>query len=549
MDTLVGSRQAGRGGRAGASGPRRAPDEAAGPTAAPIELDPVRCHRALRGRDARFDGRFYVGVVTTGIFCRPVCPAPTPRPAHCSWWPSAAAAQAAGFRPCLRCRPEAAPGSPAWRGTAATVTRALRLIEAGALDHGDSVEGLAARLGIGDRHLRRLFERHLGTTPLAVAKLRRALFAKRLLDETTLPMTAIARSAGFSSQRRFNACMREVYGRPPSALRSPRARRPSRRGRAGTPEPTAECAIRPLELTLAYRPPFAWDQLLAFLALRATPGVEAVRGRAYARSIRLGASSGSILAVDDPARRRLCVTIRLASTESLVVASARLRTLFDLDADPAAIDGVLGGLPPLAESVRRAPGLRVPGAFDGFETAVRAVLGQQVSVVAATTFAGRLVARWGTSLEAGLRPAFDDAPQAEPPAAIDRLFPTAEGLAGAPLEEIGLVRGRADTIRALARAVLDDPSLLEPAQDLEAALARWRALPGIGSWTAGYVAMRVLREPDALPEADRVLRRALTPVGAERLVPGRAVARMLEGARPYRAYAAIRLWESCSPGK
>lgn len=488
----------------------------------PNHLDPERCYRALCGRDARFDGRFYTGVKTTGIFCRPICPAPTPKPANCSYWPSAAAAQAAGFRPCLRCRPESAPGTPAWRGTAASVSRALRLIEAGALDDGGSVDELAERLGIGARHLRRLFDRHLGATPRAVAKLRRVLFAKQLIDETRLPMTEIALSAGFASQRRFNACIREVYGRPPSALRRTRGGGPERDG---------------LELSLSYREPFDWPALLGFFRERAIPGVEVVSADRYLRTIRTLTGPGSIAVAPDAGRRRLRVTLRLPTTSGLIDVSAALRRLFDLDADGETIDGLLAGCLGLRSHIRQRPGLRVPGAFDGFETAVRAILGQQVSVKAASTVAGRVAERWGRPLPRRL--AQD--------VALTHAFPTARRLARAELEQVGILPARAETIRGLARAVLRDPTLLEPGEDAARDLARWTALPGIGPWTAQYVAMRLLREPDALPASDLGLRKAITPVGAP-LRSAKEVERVLEGCRPYRAYAAMRLWSGALAG-
>jgi AraC family transcriptional regulator of adaptative response / DNA-3-methyladenine glycosylase II len=490
-------------------------------------LDPERCYLALRIRDARFDGRFFTGVKTTGVFCRPVCPAPLPKQTNCTFWMSAAAAQAAGFRPCLRCRPETAPGTPAWRGTAASVSRALRLIESGALDDGGSVDDLAGRLGIGARHLRRLFDQHLGATPRAVAKMRRTLFAKQLIDETRLPMTQIAASAGFSSQRRFNACIQEVYGRAPSALR----RKDSKT--------TATSAI---ELSLPYRPPFAWQALLDFFVGRAIPGVEVVTKDRYLRSIRTSGGIGSIAVTHDEARRRLRVGIRLSKSEGLIEISGRVRQLFDLDADAQAIDTVLAqktrrpGFQPLRRNVDGCPGMRVPGAFDGFETAVRGILGQQISVKGATTIAGRVAMRWGTKLPRRLA-------QCD---SLVRVFPTPKRLVDAKLEEVGIIRARAETIRGLSRAVLADPTLLHPGEDLREDIERWVALPGIGPWTAHYVAMRVLREPDALPAADLGLRKAIS--GSSKVLRSAIeVEKGLEPYRPYRAYAAMRLWASLGP--
>jgi AraC family transcriptional regulator of adaptative response / DNA-3-methyladenine glycosylase II len=423
----------------------------------------------------------------------------------------------------------------------------MRLIEAGALDHGGSVDDLAARLGIGSRHLRRLFDQHLGATPRAVAKMRRTLFAKQLIDETRLPMTEIAISSGFSSQRRFNACIREVYGRPPSALRrrrkpslSPSAGRVARAGREVGIETREEKSA--IELSLPYRPPFAWEAMLDFFRDRAIPGVESVTDEQYLRTIRTSKGKGSIAVRHDEQRRRLRVAVRMSTGEGLIDISAGLRQLFDLDADADAIDAMLGkrtsspGLQGLRANVGRWPGMRVPGAFDGFETAVRAILGQQVSVKGATTIAGRVAERWGTRLPRRLA-------QCE---SLDCVFPTARHLAEAELEEVGIIRARANTIRGLARAVVEDPTLLQPGEGLLEDIERWVMLPGIGPWTANYVAMRVLREPDALPAGDLVLRKAISKPD-EKPRPASEVERTLERYRPYRAYAAIRLWSSLRP--
>ncbi len=511
------------------------PTETSARAAEPLESE--GCYRALLSRDARFDGRFFVGVTSTGIFCRPICPVPTPKARNCTFWRSAAAAQGAGFRPCLRCRPEVAPGTPAWRGTAASVSRALRLIEAGALDQGGSVDELADRLGIGPRPLRRLFEQHLGTTPRAVAKMRRVLFAKQLIDETVLPMTEVAISAGFANQRRFNACIREVYGRPPSDLRRGKLRRTRATSTAPVRSLDSEGSARQIQVTLPYRPPFAWDSLLGFLRHRAIPGVELVEGGEYTRTLRSPAGVGWAHVALDREKNCLRAGLHLSSIGGLIDVREGLRRLFDLDADAVAIDAVMGGTKELAAHVSGVPGVRVPGAFDGFETAVRAILGQQISVKGATTLAGRIVDRWGSALPDELGA----------PSQLERVFPAAPALVEAPLEEIGLTRSRAESIRGLARAVLADPSLLEPGADLDTETARWEALSGIGPWTAHYVAMRVLREPDALPVGDLGLRKAITKNG---LKPRSAadVEKTLEACRPYRAYAAMRLWAQLGDG-
>jgi AraC family transcriptional regulator of adaptative response / DNA-3-methyladenine glycosylase II len=483
---------------------------------APMDLDREACYRALLTRDARFDGRFYTAVVSTGVYCRPICPARPPKIENCLFLPSAAAAHKLGFRPCLRCRPELTPGIAGWRGTANTVSRALHLIAEGALNEG-GIEALADRLGVTSRHLRRLFERHVGATPVSVAQAHRILFAKKLLGESRLPMADIAMAAGFGSIRRFNAVMQRTYARPPSALR--------RAGRSGAADATAG-----VTLALPYTPPYDWDGMIAFLRPRAIPGVEAVEGDRYRRTFAVGAASGVLEVRPVPGKNHLSATIRTSDVAALGAIVSRLRRLFDLDADMAAIDAHLASDAALAERVRLRPGVRVPGAWDGFELAVRAVLGQQITVAAATTFAGRLAAALGRPLEL-CRDGSDE------PALV---FPSAEAVASADLTKIGLTRARAETLRGLARAMAGDPHLLRPFETLEATVAKLEALPGIGPWTAHYIAMRALREPDAFPASDLGLLRAMaTPEG--RPTPAQLLARA-EAWRPWRAYAAIRLW-------
>ncbi|HVH19228.1 MAG TPA: AlkA N-terminal domain-containing protein [Myxococcota bacterium] len=479
-----------------------------------MQLDPAVCYRAMRARDARFDGRFFVAVRTTGIYCRPVCPAPTPRRENCTFVPCAAAAEEAGYRACLRCRPEAAPGTPAWQGSSATVTRALRLIEAGALDDA-GVDALAAKLGVGDRHLRRLFATHLGASPHAIAATRRSHFAKQLIDQTAMPMADIAFAAGFASVRRFNDAIRGAFRRPPRALR-----RAAQRGR--------DASDASLELRLAYRPPYAWDDLLAFLAARAIPGVECVTDGSYRRSFRQDDAIGWLEVGPVPGAHQLRVRIRAIGAPRLIDLARRLRALFDLGAAPDAIAVALRDDAALAAALRAAPGIRVPGALDGFELAVRAILGQQVSVRAATTLAGRLVTQFGAKLPDDCLPSSDGATPTHE-------FPSAELLADADVASIGLPAARANAIRALARSV-SGGLRLEPAADPDAARDALLALPGVGEWTAAYVAMRALREPDAFPSGDLGLRRALG-VGAAEL------ARRAEAWRPWRSYAAMLLWQ------
>lgn len=484
--------------------------------AAPTNLDREACYRALRTRDARFDGKFYTAVKTTGIYCRPVCPARTPKLENCLFLPSAAAAHELGFRPCLRCRPELAPASPAFRGTVNTVSRALHLIAQGGCDEG-GVEALAERLGVGARQLRRLFERHVGATPQSVLQAQRILFAKKLLWETSLSMTEVALASGFGSVRRFNHVISETYGRPPSALR---------RARANTAG--GEQAVM---LRLPYRPPYDWRGMLEFLAARAITGVEFVDSERYCRTFALGAATGTIEVSAIPDQPQLLARIRSSDVAALSGVVARLRQVFDLDADSAAIDAHLAQHPSLARRVRERPGVRVPGAWDAFEIAVRGVLGQQVSVKAATTFAARLVASCGR-------------PVADGGGAPRWLFPTPQALARADLTAIGLTRARAATLHALATAVAADASLLSASATLDQTVAKLASLPGIGAWTAHYIALRALREPDAFPAADVGLLRAMA-TSAGRPTPA-ALMRIAEAFRPWRAYAVLRLWTQAS---
>ena len=479
-----------------------------------MNLDHDICYRALRTRDRRFDGRFFTGVTSTGIYCRPICPARTPRAANCTFFACAAAAEEAGFRPCLRCRPETAPGTPAWSGTSATVNRALRLIDTGTLDT-NGVEDLAARLGVGDRHLRRLFAEHLGASPLAVAHTRRAHFAKQLIEETELPMGQLALAAGFQNVRRFNAAVRQVFHRSPTEIRAA-ARRP---------EASIDGAI---VLRLAYRKPLDWDGLLDFVRPRAIPGVEVVTDTAYRRTTEWGP-----ITIDcDPAGRFLRLHAPVAAAPHLSDLVERARRLFDLDADPVVIADQLSADPYLATALGRCPGVRVLGAWDRFETAVRGILGQQVTVVGATRLAGRLVERFG-------KPITGDP---------GHLFPSPADFVDADIASIGMPGARAETIRALARAVRDGEPVLEPTNDLDTAVARLAALPGIGDWTAQYIAMRCLHEPDAFPAGDLGLRKALGD-GDGPATPA-VVRRRAEGWRPWRAYAAMLLWgELSGPGK
>ena len=484
----------------------------------PMDLDPEACYRALATRDARFDGRLFIAVTSTGIYCRPICPTRTPKRENLVFYPSAAAAQEAGFRPCLRCRPESAPDIGVWRGTSNTVSRALALIEKGGLDGAD-VEALAERLGVGERQLRRLFRRHLGASPIAVAQTRRVLLAKHLIHETRLPMSEVALAAGFGSIRRFNETFQQLFGRPPSTLR--------RGTGAASPGPAGEVAI-----LLPYRPPYDWPAMLAFLRARAIPGVETVSRDGYARTIEIGGAHGTI-AVRPTARNALRATIQFPQLSALPTIVARLRRVFDLVADPEVIGAHLAEDPALAPLVAARPGLRVAGAWDGFELAVRALLGQQITVTAAVGLAGKLVATYGKPLT-GAASEFDG---------LTHVFPGPERLAEDDLSTLGLTRARAAALGSLARAVIADPELFGPRRSLEEAIVKLRALPGIGEWTAQYIAMREMREPDAFPAADLGLMRAMADRKGRRPSPGALLARA-ERWRPWRAYAAQHLWAS-----
>ncbi len=478
-------------------------------------IDAKVFERARLSRDARFDGRFYVGVKTTGIYCRPICPANPPKSRNVAFFPTAAAASEAGFRPCLRCRPECAPGTPAWAGTSTTVQRGLRLIAEGALDDGD-VEKLAERLGVTSRHLRRLFTRHVGASPLAVAHTQRLHFAKRLIDQTSLPMKDISAASGYGSVRRFNDTFRKTYGRTPRELR--------RRSDAA--------ATSSLRVRLPYRRPYDWPALLAFFAGRATPGVERVHQGRYFRSIASGGARGIIEVADDDGQ--LALTFHGVGTDGLFQSVQKARSLFDLDAPIDDITRVLSRDPYLDRQLARRPGVRVPGAWDGFELTVRAILGQQVSVRAATTFAGRIAAHYGEPLETAIDGVADTA---------WRLFPEPQRLARARLERLGIIRSRAGTIREFARATAAGQVDFGSGQSVDELRKALTSIRGIGEWTAAYVAMRVLKDPDAFPASDLGLLRAFDEEHGRRL----RTAELLERAaawRPWRAYAALLIWGS-----
>lgn len=477
-----------------------------------MNLDWQICSRARLSRDARFDGKFYIAVLSTRIYCRPICPARTCNEKNVRYYPSAAAAAEAGFRPCLRCRPESSPGTPAWLGTSNTVSRALRLIGESGLEDG-GIEALADRLGVGARHLRRLFLKHLGATPIAVAHTRRLHFAKKLIDETSLPMSQIALASGFGCVRRFNAGIRKFYHRTPTQIR--------RLARRKEIQSENQYVFR-----LHFRPPYHWEGMLTFLAARATPGVELVEAGSYRRTISWNGRHGYFEVSPDLGRDALVVRIEFGDPHSLFFIIERIRAMFDLNADWATIVQYLKTDPVFIRAVEADPGLRVPGCWNGFELATRAILGQQITVKGATALAGRMATSFGKPFSAAT--------------GLTHLFPQPEALADAKLASIGLPAARAETIRALARAVCDRHISFEGVVDSDAFLDRLCEIPGIGKWTAQYVAMRALGETDAFPSGDLGLLRAMA------LTNSRELEQRAEAWRPWRAYAAMYLWRIAS---
>lgn len=478
------------------------------------------CEQARLSRDARFDGLFFTAVRSTGIYCRPVCPAPPPKPRNVHYFGTAAAAEAAGYRPCLRCRPELAPAAGAWRRADNLLQRALDLIERGALEQA-GVPALAARLQIGERQLRRLFASELGASPLQVEATRRLLFAKQLLSETALPVTEIALAAGYASLRRFNAAFLQAYGMAPGRLR---------RSDGDPPAPTQ---AGPLLLRLSYRPPYDFPALLDFLRGRALPGLERMDGLSYARVI----DDTAWLRVAPWGREEPALRLELHGLPSARLREAlrRVRRMFDLDAEPAAIARHLAADPRLSSLLQAHPGLRLPSGWDGFEIAVRAVIGQQISVAGARTLTHRLLCAHGEPVTAAL--------QAQ---GFQRLFPTPARLAEADLSGLGLTRARQHSLQALARAVCDGALDFEPGQPLQAFVQRCTSLPGIGPWTAHYLALRALGQSDALPSGDLVLQKALPGDGSR--ISARELEARAEAWRPWRSYAVMHLWRAAAQG-
>jgi AraC family transcriptional regulator, regulatory protein of adaptative response / DNA-3-methyladenine glycosylase II len=486
-----------------------------------LELAPALCWQAFYSRDRRFDGRFFIGVVTTRVYCRPICPVPFAKSTNVVWFASAAAAEAGGFRPCLRCRPQASPGTPAWLGTSAIVSRALRLIWDGALDEGN-VDSLAERVGIGSRQLRRLFVQHLGAPPVKIAGTRRVHFARKLIDETELPITEIAFSAGFKSIREFNYAMQAACGHSPSQLRRLRGELQTVPGQAG------------LLIRLPYRPPFNWSALIRFLRQRATPGVEIVREEFYRRTIEIGGVAGTIDVRPEKGETCLLVRIDLPRYECLMQVVERVRRIFDLSADPVQIAGHLSLDPKLKPHLEAFPGLRVPGVWDGFEIAVRAILGQQLTVTDSNRIAGRLVQTFGKPMTTSFL-------------GLTHLFPRPEELAKADLSAAG-IRGRCgEVVRSLARSVYKKQLTFEASMTLEGAVLRLLNTRGLDERVAQCVAMRAFSEPDAFPSHDPGLRRPLAHDGIT--VPKSEILGIAENWRPWRAYAAMYLWAACSTGE
>jgi AraC family transcriptional regulator of adaptative response / DNA-3-methyladenine glycosylase II len=470
-----------------------------------------QCYRAVASRDDRFDGWFFTAVTSTGIYCRPSCPALTPKRANVRFYPSAAAAQQAGFRACMRCRPDATPGSPDWDVRADVVGRAMRLIADGVVDRG-GVAGLAHRLNYTERHLNRLLIAEVGASPIALARAQRAQTARTLIETTDLGFAEIAFAAGFGSVRQFNDTVRAIYAKSPSELRS-------------AAEPTPSETKATVALRLAYRPPLAVEPLLAFLAVRALPGVEAVTSDSYQRTLRLPHGAGTVELT--PREGYVAAHLRLADLRDLAPAVTRCRRLFDLDADPVAVDEVLGADHALAADVAQAPGVRVPRSVDGFEMACRAIVGQQISVASARRVLTRLTAELGEPVEG------DDP-------GLGRLFPSPEAVAKAPDEALRMPKARRRTLRGVAAAVAAGDLDLDPSGDRGATRTALLDLPGIGPWTTEYVAMRGLGDPDAFLPTDLVVRRSAARLGLSD--DPVALDERSERWRPWRSYAVIRLW-------
>jgi AraC family transcriptional regulator of adaptative response / DNA-3-methyladenine glycosylase II len=477
-----------------------------------VILNGDQSYQAVLTRDARFDGRFFVAVKSTRIYCRPICRVKTPLRKNCTFYSHAAAAEVAGYRPCKRCRPELAPGSSAMDVSSELARSTLAHISEDFLaEH--SLEDLAEKLNVTDRHMRKVFHDEFGVSPVEYWQTQRLLLTKQLLTDTRLSVTSVALASGFRSLRRFNVALKERYRMTPTELR--------KLSKTNTAAEPSEFSFR-----LGYRPPLDWNQLLNFLSRRAIPGVELVQGESYFRTIRISRQSreytGFMQVTHEPAARTISVRLSDELVPACGIILHRVKRLFDLQTDPSAINAVLGAL------AQDHPGLRVPGCLDGFELAVRAILGQQISVAGATTLAGRFAARFGT-------------PVTIPIPALTHLFPLASRIAKAKVEEIsklGITKKRAQTLIAVARAIDRSDLLLEPGSRVEGTLHKLRAIPGIGEWTAQYIAMRALSWPDAFPHTDLGIMKAFGEKS-----PGK-ILKLTEKWRPWRAYAALHLWAS-----
>jgi AraC family transcriptional regulator, regulatory protein of adaptative response / DNA-3-methyladenine glycosylase II len=475
-------------------------------------LDFERCYRAVESRDARFDGWFITAVKTTGIYCRPSCPTPVrPKRENVRFYPTAAAAQLAGFRACKRCRPDASPGSPEWNVRGDLVGRAMRLIADGTVDR-VGVAGLAHRLAVSERHLHRLLLGELGAGPLAIARAQRAQTARTLIETTDLPFTDVAFAAGFESVRQFNDTVREVFALTPTALRKAGRRR-------------GDVVEGALTLRLPYRPPLDWPALSGWLRTRAVPGVAELDGLAYRRTLRL--PRGAAIVALEPVNGHIQCTLKLESMADLTSAVRACRRLLDLDADPLSVVDVLSQDRRFAPIVKKRPGLRAPGAVDGTELAIQAILGQQVSLAAARTLTSRLVTAHGDVIKI-----------ADP--TLTHVFPCADAIAAADLSTLGVPQTRRATLRALAGAVAGGRLVLDPGADRAETYRRLVAVPGIGDWTAGYILMRALGDPDTFLPSDLGIKKAGARLGLGDTA--RAISEHAAAWRPWRTYATHHLW-------
>jgi AraC family transcriptional regulator of adaptative response / DNA-3-methyladenine glycosylase II len=490
--------------------------------------DEERCYRALQSQDTRFDGWFFVGVTSTGIYCRPSCPAKLPKRANVRFYATAAAAQLAGFRACKRCRPDATPGSPAWNQRADVVGRAMRLIADGVVDR-EGVCGLARRLSYSERQVHRQLLAEVGAGPIALARAQRAQTARIVIETTDLSMSQVAFASGFTSIRQFNDTVRAVFALTPSQLRKRAAIRER------TPAPIADepdrgarsSGVAEIELRLPFRAPFDAEPLLDFLRTRLVAGLESCDETTYRRSLRLPLGPATVALTPRP--DHVSCALRLADVRDLAAAVQRCRRILDLDADPVAVSAQLGGDPLLEPHVRKHPGIRVPGHVDGFEVLVRAIVGQQVSVAGARTVLGRIAAAIGE-------------PLAAPDGGVTTCFPSAEAVAEAPPDTFPMPRARAETLRRVATEVAEGGLVIDPGTDRDEMRARLLAIPGIGPWTVAYVSLRALGDPDVFLATDLGVRRALERGGVDG--GPRSAAALAESWRPWRSYALLHLWTS-----